>query len=244
MIPLCTPKREKLIRGYPLYTRRYRGGPLVRGKEYKAESVGMFMPTTFLENHQVTDHIVKLVQNAKEELIIITPYLNLNARMRGALNEAKGNGAKITVYFRLEELAKKKNDADIKFLTEDVGAEMVYIERLHSKLYLNENSAVMSSMNMVAGSQNDSQEIGIWTDKDRLIRDFKHYSIDMYKRQTNVDYVPEVKSPRTRKSKPFTAINFLLVISLSIFILIINNSKVRTYSKGFQHLRYHCRMLD
>ena len=35
----------------------------------------------------------------------------------------------------------------------------------------------------------------------------------------------------SRKSTPFAAINFLLVISLSIFIFIINNSKVRTYSK-------------
>ena len=185
-------------------------GPLVRGKEYKAESVGLFMPTSFLENHEVTDQIVKLVQNAKEELIIITPYLNLNARMRGALNEAKSNGAKITVYFRLEELSKKKNDADIKFFTEEIGAEMVYIERLHSKLYLNENNAVMSSMNMVAGSQNDSQEIGIFTDEDKLRRQFKHYSEDMYKRQTKVDYVPEVKTPRTRKSKPKIASGYCI----------------------------------
>ena len=48
-------------------------GPLGTEKEYKAEPVGMFMPTTFLENHEVTDQIVKLVQNTKEELIIITP---------------------------------------------------------------------------------------------------------------------------------------------------------------------------
>ena len=160
------------------------------------------MPTTFLEDHQVTDHIVKLVQNAKEELIIITPYLNLNARMRGALNEAKSNGAKISVYYRLEERKLKKNATDIKFFTDEIGAEMVYIERLHSKLYLNENNAVMSSMNMVAGSQNDSQEIGIWTDEDRLIRDFKHYSMDLSKRQMNLDYVAEVKTPKTRESKP------------------------------------------
>jgi phosphatidylserine/phosphatidylglycerophosphate/cardiolipin synthase-like enzyme len=199
-----------LFIGYPLYTRRYRGGPLVRGKEYKAESVGMSMPTTFLENHEVTDHIVKLVQNAKEELIIITPYLNLNARMRGALNEAKSNGAKISVYYRLEERKLKKNAADIKFFTDEIGAEMVYIERLHSKLYLNENNAVMSSMNMVAGSQNDSQEIGIFTDEDKLWRQFKHYSDDMYKRQTKVDYVPEVKTPKTRKSKPKTASGYCI----------------------------------
>ena len=64
------------------------------------------MVTSFLENHEVVDQIVKLVQNAKEKLIIITPYLNLNARMRGALNEAKSNGAQITVYYRLEELSK------------------------------------------------------------------------------------------------------------------------------------------
>jgi phosphatidylserine/phosphatidylglycerophosphate/cardiolipin synthase-like enzyme len=170
----------------------------------------MFMPTTFLENHEVTDHIVKLVQNAKEELIIITPYLNLNARMRGALNEARSNGAKISVYYRLEERNLKKNAADIKFFTDEIGAEMVYIERLHSKLYLNENNAVMSSMNMVAGSQNDSQEIGILTDEDELRRQFKHYSEVMYKRQTKVDYVPEVKASKAKKSKPKIASGYCI----------------------------------
>jgi phosphatidylserine/phosphatidylglycerophosphate/cardiolipin synthase-like enzyme len=170
----------------------------------------MFMPTTFLENHEVTDQIVKLIQNAKEELIIITPYLNLNARMRGALNEARSNGAKISVYYRLEERNLKKNAADIKFFTDEIGAEMVYIERLHSKLYLNENNAVMSSMNMVAGSQNDSQEIGIFTDEDKLRRQFKHYSEDMYKRQTKVDYVPEVKASKAKKSKPKTASGYCI----------------------------------
>jgi phosphatidylserine/phosphatidylglycerophosphate/cardiolipin synthase-like enzyme len=162
------------------------------------------MITSFLENHEVVDYIVKLVQNAKEKLIIITPYLNLNARMRGALNEAKSNGAKITVYYRLEERSKKKNDADIRFFTENIGAEMVYIERLHSKLYLNETSAVMSSMNMVAGSQDDSQEIGIFTIDDRLLSQFNDYCKKMYKRQTNVAYVPEVKVSKTKKSKPKT----------------------------------------
>ena len=168
------------------------------------------MPTTFLENHEVTDQIVKLIQNAKEELIIITPYLNLNARMRGALNEARSNGAKISVYYRLEERNLKKNAADIKFFTDEIGAEMVYIERLHSKLYLNENNAVMSSMNMVAGSQNDSQEIGILTDEDELRRQFKHYSEVMYKRQTKVDYVPEVKASKAKKSKPKTASGYCI----------------------------------
>ena len=181
-----------------------------REKNTSRYQLGLYMPTTFLENHEVTDHIVKLVQNAKEELIIITPYLNLNARMRSALLEAKGNGAKISVYFRLEERKLKKNAADIQFFTHDIGAEMVYIERLHSKLYLNENNAVMSSMNMVSSSQNDSQEIGIFTDEDKLRRQFKHYSEDMYKRQTKVDYVPEVKAPKARKNKPKTASGYCI----------------------------------
>lgn len=168
------------------------------------------MVTSFLENHEVVDQIVKLVQNAKEKLIIITPYLNLNARMRGALNEAKSNGAQITVYYRLEELSKKKNDADIRFFTENIGAEMVYIERLHSKLYLNETSAVMSSMNMVAGSQDDSQEIGIFTMADNLLSQFNIYCEKMYKRQTNVDYVPEVKSSKAKKSKHKTVSGYCI----------------------------------
>ena len=128
----------------------------------------------------MVNEIVTLIKNSRTELKIITPYLNLNARMKGALNKAKNNGVKVIVYYRFEEKSKKKNADDIVFLLSEINAEVVYIERLHSKLYLNEREAVMSSMNLVAGSQDDSQEIGIHTNEERLVGDFNRYAENLY----------------------------------------------------------------
>jgi phosphatidylserine/phosphatidylglycerophosphate/cardiolipin synthase-like enzyme len=173
---------------------------MLRGKAYILIPLGDIMANDFLENHSVVDEIIKLIESARDELTIITPFLNLDPRMKNALNSAKNSDVSITLYTKWKEKLAAKDEKHIDFF-KSIGAEIVFIDRLHSKLYVNEREAVMCSMNMVAGSQSDSQEIGIFTNDERLVRDFNAYAGRMYKRKMSDDFSPKKSAAKDSPSR-------------------------------------------
>ena len=120
------------------------------------------MATSFLENQNCAEEIHRVIENANSELTIITPYIDLGPRMKGSFNVARGKGVTIKLITRWKKKLAAKDETELAFFTE-LGAEIMFVERLHSKLFLNENSGVLSSMNMLDGSAHHSQEIGIFT---------------------------------------------------------------------------------
>ena len=156
------------------------------------------MPTSFLENQKCIDEILEVIEKARTELIIISPYIDLDERMRGSFRIAKSHGVQVKLITRWKKKLAAKDEKELQFFT-DIGAEIMFVERLHSKLYLNENSAVMSSMNMLDGSSHHSQEIGIYTTERELLSSFKNYS-ERLERSAMPDEIKPQKS--TAKNAP------------------------------------------
>ena len=93
----------------------------------------------------VAEVILDVIKEANKELIIVSPYLKLWDEAKGALQSARKRKVDITFVLRLE--GKLFRTPDFDWLEEN-DLDWVAIEDLHAKIYLNEETVVLSSMNL------------------------------------------------------------------------------------------------
>jgi hypothetical protein len=118
----------------------------------------------FLDATQITSELKKLITNSKEMLFLITPYIKLSDRLKMILNAADS-----TPNIRITFICRKdasNNLEDLNFLQQKMKhAQIFECKNLHAKCYINENTAIIASMNLYQFSQEQSLEMGIKIDK-------------------------------------------------------------------------------
>jgi hypothetical protein len=114
----------------------------------------------FLETTGVTAALRKLILDTKSYLYLISPYVQLSDRSKELLKEVDSvPGIKITFFCRKDG---KISMEDLNFLQTKLQNVQVYeIKNLHAKCYLNENTAIITSMNLYQFSQENNREMGI-----------------------------------------------------------------------------------
>lgn len=158
------------------------------------------MATSFLENQNCAEEIHRVIENANSELTIITPYIDLGPRMKGSFNVARGKGVIIKLITRWKKKLAAKDEEELAFFSE-LGAKIMFVERLHSKLFLNENSGVLSSMNMLDGSAHHSQEIGIFTNDTGIVTSYKGYAERLERSAMPSQYAPAKSTAKNAPSQ-------------------------------------------
>ena len=158
------------------------------------------MARSFLENQNCAEEIHRIIENANSELIIITPYIDLGPRMKGSFRVAYKKNVNIKLITRWKKKLAAKDEKELEFFTE-LGAEIIFVERLHSKLFLNENDGVLSSMNMLDGSAHHSQEIGIHTNDTELITSFKGYANRLIRSAMPLEAAPAKSTAKNAPSQ-------------------------------------------
>ncbi len=158
------------------------------------------MTTSFLENQLCAEEIHRVIENANSQLTIITPYIDLGPRMKGSFNVARGKGVTIKIITRWKKKLAAKDEEELAFFN-DLGAEVMFVERLHSKLFLNERDAVLTSMNMLDGSAHHSQEIGIFTNDTSLVTSFKGYADRLERSAMPPQYAPAKSTAKNAPSQ-------------------------------------------
>jgi phosphatidylserine/phosphatidylglycerophosphate/cardiolipin synthase-like enzyme len=158
------------------------------------------MATSFLENQNCAEEIHRVIENANSELTIITPYIDLGPRMKGSFNVARGKGVIIKLITRWKKKLAAKDEEELAFFSE-LGAKIMFVERLHSKLFLNENSGVLSSMNMLDGSAHHSQEIGIFTNDTGMVTSYKGYAERLERSAMPSQYAPAKSTAKNAPSQ-------------------------------------------
>jgi len=118
----------------------------------------------FLETTGVTAALRNLILDTKLYLYLISPYVQLSDRSKELLREVDAvPGIKITFFCRKDS---KISMDDLNFLQMKLKNVQVYeIKNLHAKCYLNENTAIITSMNLYQFSQENNREMGIKVDK-------------------------------------------------------------------------------
>jgi len=120
----------------------------------------------FLKGDQLNSELVNIFDQAKEDIIIISPFIKLHSRIRDSLKRNLDNpNLKITVVFGKNENNKSKslNVEELEFFKQFPNIEIKYEPRLHAKYYANETNALLSSMNLYEYYHNSNIEFGILT---------------------------------------------------------------------------------
>jgi phosphatidylserine/phosphatidylglycerophosphate/cardiolipin synthase-like enzyme len=111
----------------------------------------------FLNTSKINFLLEELIHTAKEELLLISPYLKFNDRIRELLRDKSGQGLKINIVYGKKDL----NAAEAKWLAEQRHITARFCKNLHAKCYLNENHCIITSMNLYDFSQVNNNEMGV-----------------------------------------------------------------------------------
>ena len=120
----------------------------------------------FLTGNELNSELEKLFENAYEYILLISPYIKLHDRYASSLREKKSNpNIEIVVVFGKNEddFSKSMKQEDFNFFKEFPNIEIRYERRLHAKYYANEDSSILTSMNLYSYSQDNNIEAGILT---------------------------------------------------------------------------------
>ncbi|HEY5593277.1 MAG TPA: phospholipase D family protein [Paludibacter sp.] len=120
----------------------------------------------FLTGHKLNAEIEEIFERAEEHLILISPYIKLHERYASTLSTKIDNHKlQITIVFGKNEddISRSMKHEDFKFFKEFPNIEILYEKSLHAKYYANENTSILSSMNLYSYSQDNNIEAGVKT---------------------------------------------------------------------------------
>jgi phosphatidylserine/phosphatidylglycerophosphate/cardiolipin synthase-like enzyme len=115
----------------------------------------------FLDTTGVSYHLQQLINKANEKLVIISPYLKINDRIKQSLEDKNRMKIDIRVVYGKNDLQPEENN----WLKSMTSIRSSFCKDLHAKCYLNENEAILTSMNLYEFSQINNNEMGIHIDK-------------------------------------------------------------------------------
>jgi hypothetical protein len=118
----------------------------------------------FLFDNQLIAEVERLIKEAKRRLLLVSPFIDLDARIQDALSEKIGlHDFELKVLFGKNEdncfKSIKKNS--LEFLKRFPNVEIRYNERLHAKFYQNDYDYIMTSLNLYDYSLANNIEVGI-----------------------------------------------------------------------------------
>ena len=121
---------------------------------------------------QVSGRILEVLIQAEEYVVLITPYLSLSDHLRNEILTTINRGVSIEIVIRQDEVSQ---DLEQLSWLLNAGVEVYSEEYLHAKLYLNEHSIVVSSMNLTANSSSKSKDIAIIIQNSQDQSDIRSY---------------------------------------------------------------------
>lgn len=116
---------------------------------------------TFLNTTGVSYHLEELIKGTKDRLILISPYLQFSDRIKEHLGNLNVQKRDIRIVYRENKLQPEENN----WLEGQIGIRTSLCKNLHAKCYINENEAIITSMNLYEFSQQNNNEMGVYISK-------------------------------------------------------------------------------
>ena len=111
----------------------------------------------FLNTSATNYFLEELIKNAKDRLILISPFLKLNDRMKELLADKNRLKIDVRIVYGKSELQPE----EINWLKELTYIRTSFCKNLHAKCYLNEELCIITSLNLYEFSQVNNNEMGI-----------------------------------------------------------------------------------
>ena len=115
----------------------------------------------FLDTLGISNELGQIIKNAKEKLVIISPYLQISPRFKEMIEDQDRMKIYIDIIYRKSNLQPQ----EINWLRNLTSVRTRICKNLHAKCYLNENKALITSMNFYEFSQHNNEEMGIVVSK-------------------------------------------------------------------------------
>lgn len=206
----------------------------------------------FLNTSATNYFLEELIKNTADKLILISPYLKLNNRLKELLEDKNRLKIDIRIVYGKNELQHK----EINWLNKLSFIRTSFCENLHAKCYMNEKKGIITSLNLYEFSQVNNNEMGIlisrtddaqlykdaYEEAQRIIRISDEIRISMEK----ISLIPSIpeNTPIPEASSKITTSKLakkldkktdeLLEILVGKSYLIFTNNKHQLTSKGKQ----------
>jgi hypothetical protein len=156
----------------------------------------------YLDSQNISAEISNLVKKAKDEIIIMSPYLKVNSQLKDLIQGKAKNSNNITIKIIYGKNDLKQEELDWINDSEDI--RLFYKKNLHAKCYLNEDVAIVTSMNLYEFSQVNNDEMGILLSREKdsdVYSDVKKDVRHILENSTRVKTVEETKEIKNKTKK-------------------------------------------
>ncbi len=154
----------------------------------------------FLNSSGISYHLENLIKNASTSLFLISPYLKFNTRIKQLLDDKNRLRLDIRIIYGKVDLQTDES----KWLKSMDSIKVLFCKNLHAKCYINENEAIITSMNLYDFSQQENNEMGIYvTKKDdpELYGEINREVISLIRTSEHVSISIEKVEPKKEKPK-------------------------------------------
>ena len=111
----------------------------------------------FLNTSATNYFLEELIKDAKDRLVLVSPFLKLNDRMKELLSDKNRLKIDVRIVYGKSELQPQ----EIDWLRGLTYIRTSFCKNLHAKCYLNEELCIITSLNLYEFSQVNNNEMGI-----------------------------------------------------------------------------------
>ena len=111
----------------------------------------------FLNTSATNYFLEELIKNAQDRLILISPFLRLNDRIKELLEDKNRLKIDVRIVYGKSELQPE----EIAWLNTLSFVRTSFCKNLHAKCYLNESLCIVTSLNLYEFSQVNNNEMGV-----------------------------------------------------------------------------------
>jgi phosphatidylserine/phosphatidylglycerophosphate/cardiolipin synthase-like enzyme len=115
----------------------------------------------FLTTTDTSAAIERVIRNAEKELTLISAYVYPRVIYLHRLKDAAERGVHITFVFG----KKRMDDKVFRLFAEVPNLSIYYLHELHAKCFVNEHEAIVTSLNLLNGSEEKNREMGVRLDR-------------------------------------------------------------------------------
>lgn len=148
----------------------------------------------FLNTSAINYFLEDLIKNTNDRLILISPFLKLNDRIKELLTDKDRLKIDIRIVYGKSELQPE----EINWLNGLTYIRTSFCKNLHAKCYMNEETCIITSLNLYEFSQVNNNEMGMLLKRDE---DTEAYQDAYEEAQRIIRISDEVKISLERVSK-------------------------------------------
>jgi len=112
---------------------------------------------SILNTTKLNYHLERLIEEATNQITIVSPYLKIHTRLMNLLAEKVSADVGLTIIYGKEQLDKSLRQQLEEFDT----VTLYYCANLHAKIYANSEEAIVASLNLYEFSQINNYELGV-----------------------------------------------------------------------------------